>query len=172
VLNKGQRIYFENSSADGILLFREASAIICAYGSCILQVPVQRDIYMEKYKGIRLMLNTLTNALSGGYVNFGVFRLYGDPALQNALDVTLQLCLQIPTSDIMAYVKLSRAYFAYLEVLFRGHLDMLCGLSAEVFIGLLKTNQEGIQSGGKCSVLFCFLFCSVLFFFFCVYVLQ
>jgi exportin-7 len=76
--NKAQRIVFEQSSANGILLFRETSAIICAYGSRILSVPVRQDIYIEKYKGIRLMLNSLICTLSGGYVNFGVFNLYND----------------------------------------------------------------------------------------------
>ena len=146
VMNKGQRIYFENSSANGILLFRETSAIICAYGSRILQVPVVSDIYLEKYKGIRLMLNTLTNALCGNYVNFGVFSLYNDKALQSALDVSLQMCLQIPLTDVMAYVKLSRAYFAFVEILFRNHLDVLSGLDSPVFIQLIRTNQEGLQS--------------------------
>ncbi|KAJ1382083.1 hypothetical protein B484DRAFT_27515, partial [Ochromonadaceae sp. CCMP2298] len=47
VANKGMRIFFENSSANGILLFRETSAIVCAYGSRILQVPVQQNIYLE-----------------------------------------------------------------------------------------------------------------------------
>ncbi len=149
MLNKGQRISFENSSANGILLFRETSAILCAYGSRILQVPVQQNIYLEKYKGIRLMLNTLANALSGNYVNFGVFNLYGDKALQNALDVSLQMCLQIPLADVMAYVKLSRAYFAFVEILFRNHLDMLSGLDSAVFLQLVKTNQEGLQSSGQ-----------------------
>ena len=51
-----------------------------------------KDIYVEKYKGIRLMLNVLSCALSGNYVNFGVFSLYQDPALQNSLDVSLQVC--------------------------------------------------------------------------------
>jgi exportin-7 len=150
VANKAIRITFENSSANGILLFRETSAIVCAYGSRILQVPVQQDIYMEKYKGIRVMLNTLTNALSGNYVNFGVFALYQDQALQNALDVSLQMCLQIPVVDVLAYVKLSRAYFSYIEILFRNHLDVLSGLDSSVFIQLIKANQEGIQSNGTC----------------------
>lgn len=149
VANKSQRIYFENSSANGILLFRETSTIVCTYGSQILSLPLKQDIYLEKYKGIRLMLNTMTNALSGNYVNFGVFSLYNDQALQNALDVCLQICLQIPMSDVMAYVKLSRAYFAFLEILFRNHLDSLSGLDSTVFIQLLKTNQEGLQSSGK-----------------------
>jgi exportin-7 len=88
----------------------------------------------------------MTNALSGNYVNFGVFALYNDSALQNALDVCLQICLQIPLSDVMAYVKLSRAYFAFLEVLFRNHLDTLSALDSVVFLQLLKTCQEGLQS--------------------------
>ena len=146
VFNKGQRIFFEQSSANGILLFRETSAIICAYGSRILLVPVRADIYLEKYKGIRLMLNTLTCALSGNYVNFGVFNLYEDKALQNSFDVALQVCLQIPLADVLAYVKLSKAYFAFLEILFRNHLDVLSGLDSSVFIQLVRNNHEGLQS--------------------------
>lgn len=115
-MNKSQRITFEQSSANGILLFRETSQIICSYGSQIIHVPVERDVYLEKYKGIRLMLNTLTAALSGNYVNFGVFALYGDKALENALHVSLQTCLQIPIEEVISYVKLSKAYFGFLEV--------------------------------------------------------
>lgn len=118
-----------------------------------MQVPVRLDVYLEKYKGIRLLLNTLTCALSGNYVNFGVFALYDDKALQNALDVSLQMCLQIPITDVMTYVKLSRAYFAILEILFRNHLDVLCGLDSSVFLKLLLTNQEGLQCSGKFAYL-------------------
>ena len=149
MFNKSQRIFFEQSSANGILLFRETSAIICTYGSRILEIPVNQDIYAEKYKGIRLMLNVLTCALSGGYVNFGVFALYDDKALQNALDVSLQMCLQIPLDDILTYMKLSKAYFGFLEVLMKGHLDVLCGLDSSVFITLIKTLHEGLQSSGR-----------------------
>jgi len=150
VYNKGQRIFFDQSSANGILLFRETSTIVCAYGSRILQLPVQQDIYKEKYKCIRLMLNTLSAAFSGGYVNFGVFALYQDQALQNSLDVSLQMCLQIPLSDVMAYVKLSKSYFQYLEVLFRSHLDVLCGLDAPIFLQLVKAVHEGLTTNGTC----------------------
>jgi len=36
----------------------------------------------QKYKGIWNCLTILTRALGGNYVNFGVFELYGDPALK------------------------------------------------------------------------------------------
>jgi exportin-7 len=146
VQNKGQRVMFEQCSANGILLFRQTSQIVCSYGSRILALPVMSDIYIEKYKGIRLMLNVLTMALSGNYVNFGVFSLYEDPALQNVLDVSLRLCLQIPLADVLAYVKLSKAFYGFLEVLFRSHLDALSGLDSAIFLQLMKMNHEGLQS--------------------------
>ena len=43
--------------------------------------------------------------LAGNYVNFGVFELYGDPSLQNALTVTLRMALSIPLTDTLAYRK-------------------------------------------------------------------
>ena len=127
------------------------------YGSKILQLPLKQNIYLEKYKGIRLMLNTLTNALSGNYVNFGVFSLYNDTALQNVFDISLQICLQIPLNDILSYIKLSKAYYSFLEILFRNHLDSLSGLDSAVFIQLLKTTLEGLQSSGK---YFCLFYCA------------
>jgi exportin-7 len=146
VYNKGVRIAFDQSSANGILLFRETSEVLCLYGSRVLSLPVEQDIYIEKYKGIRLLLNTLSYALSGSYVNFGVFSLYEDKALQNSFDVALQLCLNIPLEDVLAYVKLSKAYFQFLEILMKSHLDVLCGLESEVFIEIVRAIHEGLQS--------------------------
>lgn len=158
VYNKGQRIVFDQSSANGILLFREASSLICSYGSRILSIPVRNDIYKEKYKGIRLMLNTLTHALTGNYVNFGVFELYKDPALQNAFDVSLQLCLQIPQSDVLTYLKLSKAFYGFMEVLFRNHLHVLSRLDSIVFNQLVKLVHEGLQSSGKFILMCVYMF--------------
>lgn len=44
-------------------------------------------------------------ALAGNYVNFGVFELYGDRALANALDIALKMTLAVPLADILAYRK-------------------------------------------------------------------
>ena len=43
----------------------------------------------------------LKAALCGSYVNFGVFRLYGDEALDNALNTFVKLLLSIPQSDLL-----------------------------------------------------------------------
>ena len=43
----------------------------------------------------------LKAALSGGYVNFGVFNLYGDEALNNSLNMFVKLAFSIPRKDIL-----------------------------------------------------------------------
>lgn len=47
--------------------------------------------YNTAYKGISVVLKTMTRLLSGGYVNFGVFSLYQDPALENALQTAIRV---------------------------------------------------------------------------------
>lgn len=44
-------------------------------------------------------------AMTGNYVNFGVFELYGDRALADVLDISLKMILSISLSDILAYQK-------------------------------------------------------------------
>ena len=43
----------------------------------------------------------LKSALSGGYVNFGVLRLYGDEALDNALSIFVKLLMSVPQRDLL-----------------------------------------------------------------------
>lgn len=60
VLNKAQRLTFDSSSPNGILLFREVSKLIVAYGSRILSLPNSTDMYANKYKGIWISLTILS----------------------------------------------------------------------------------------------------------------
>lgn len=58
-------------------------------------------MYPLKLKGISICFSMLKAALCGSYVNFGVFRLYGDDALDNALNTFVKLLLSIPQSDLL-----------------------------------------------------------------------
>ncbi len=104
VLNKTQRLAFEASSPNGIKLFWETSKVIVAHGTRVLQLANVQDMYASKYKGTALCFVILLRGLAGNYVNFGVFELYGDPSLNDALDVTLRLALSISLNHLMAYV--------------------------------------------------------------------
>lgn len=52
-------------------------------------------------KGVVVCFSMLKAALSGNYVNFGVFRLYGDSALDDALGVFVKLLLSITQNDLL-----------------------------------------------------------------------
>ncbi|EXB44290.1 hypothetical protein L484_012209 [Morus notabilis] len=145
VLNKAQRLTFDSSSPNGILLFREVSKLIVAYGSRILALPNAADIYAFKYKGIWISLTTLTRALAGNYVNFGVFELYGDRALADALDIALKMILSIPLADVLAFRKLTRAYFAFLEVLFNSHINVIMNLDTSTFMHIVGSLESGLK---------------------------
>ncbi len=58
----------------------QVSKVLVAYGQAVLARPPlpEGQLYDLKYKGIWICLCMLSRAMSGNYVNFGVFDLYGD----------------------------------------------------------------------------------------------
>ena len=145
--NKGNRVNFDQSSPNGILLFRATSDVVCAFGRRLLTAPLpEGDKYKQRYKSMALALNVLISALSGNYVCFGVFKLYNDPALDNALDVALQMILSVSVEDVIAYPKLSKAYYGFIEIFFRNHIKSVMALETNVFLQLMNAIHEGLQA--------------------------
>ncbi|TRY77108.1 hypothetical protein TCAL_08008 [Tigriopus californicus] len=149
ILQRAMEIWlqFDVSSPNGILLFREASKIICTYGSRILNVNVPKEqIYPGKLKGISICFSMLKASLSGNYVNFGVFRLYGDEALDNSLKTFVKLLLSVPQSDLLDYPKLSQTYYFLLECLATDHMSFLATMEPQVFLYILSSISEGLNA--------------------------
>ncbi|CAH1642048.1 unnamed protein product [Spodoptera littoralis] len=145
--NRNQRLHFDVSSPNGILLFRELSNIICAYGSRILTIDVnKKQMYAMKLKGISLCFSILKAALCGNYANFGVFRLYGDEALDNALNMFVKLLLSIPQTDLLDYPKLSQTYYVLLERLAQDHMPFLASLQPDATLYILCSISEGLTA--------------------------
>jgi exportin-7 len=149
VHNRSQRITFNASSPNGILLFRETSKIISIYASRIVSLdPAQSkdsDFHKERLKGVSLSLRILHRSLAGAYVNFGVFALYGDKALSNALNSVLKLTLAVPLEQLMIYTKVRKDFFTFLEILYRNHLDLLMAVESKVLWGLTGSLHEGLH---------------------------
>jgi exportin-7 len=146
--NKANRVNFDQSSPNGILLFRATSDVICALGRRMLansSLP-SGDIYKLRYKGMSIALSVLNSALGGNYVCFGVFALYNDPALDNALDISLKMVLSIPLEQVVAYPKLSKSVFGFVEIFFRNHIKSVMALNTNVFMQLMNAVHEGLQS--------------------------
>jgi len=145
--NRNSRLNFECSSANGILVFRSLSAILVAYGSKLKEFdPPSQDRYKYKLKGIHLMLNILTKGLIGNYVNFGVFELYGDPCLSDALNICLGLILNVPYEELTTYPKILSGYYSFIQVLCQHHIKYVALLDTGSFYKILHSIQEGITS--------------------------
>ncbi|CAK0751589.1 hypothetical protein CVIRNUC_002079 [Coccomyxa viridis] len=145
-LNKTQRLTFDSSSPNGILLFREVSKVLVTYGSHVVAAGASSDPYGQRYKGIWICLELLKRALAGNYVNFGVFELYGDPALKDALDITMKMALSVPLADIMAYRKVGKAFFGLLDVLCSNHTLVVAGCDTPTFAFLVSALDSGLKS--------------------------
>ncbi|KAL0380079.1 UNVERIFIED_CONTAM: Exportin-7-A [Sesamum angustifolium] len=150
VLNKAQRLTFDTSSPNGILLFREVSKLLVAYGSRILSLSNATDIYGFKYKGIWISLTILSRALAGNYVNFGVFDLYGDRALADALDIALKMTLSIPLADILAYRKVCLYSTCLFWKFCSTAIVFVLSLDTHTFmhiVGSLESGLKGLDAG-------------------------
>lgn len=71
-----------------------------------------------KLKGISVCFSMLNAALGGNYVNFGVFKLYGDDTLDNVLNTTIKLILSIPQSDLLVSFKSSVYYESLIKFIY------------------------------------------------------
>jgi exportin-7 len=119
--NRSQRLQFDVQSPAAILLFQQCSKIICEYGKTTLHMHVHAvragnaiaklapsiaadDYYARVLKGVSVCFGILKATLAGGYVNFGIFALYGDQALQNALDTFIKLLTLVPDGQLLVSV--------------------------------------------------------------------
>lgn len=60
---------------------------------------VPENAYKQRYKNIGTVFSILKMALNGSYIPFGVFRLYGDTCLQDALAMFVKFLMYIPEAE-------------------------------------------------------------------------
>ena len=79
----------------------------------------------------------LKAALCGGYVNFGVFGLYGDNALEKALKTFVELLSSIPHSNLLVSCRVRVSWTS-----FDFGLILLCGRSIPVLLCQFTESQR------------------------------
>ncbi|KAG2176377.1 hypothetical protein INT43_005611 [Umbelopsis isabellina] len=148
VYNRSQRLTFEVASANGILLFRETSRVLITYAQSIVKYEIQdpSQKYAYKYKGITACFEIMTRSYAGKYISFGVFELYQDKALDNALNAIFQMILDIPLDDMMAFPKLTKAYFSFLDTFTDGHMMRLSDMDSDAFLYMMRALGTGVKS--------------------------
>ncbi|SCQ16090.1 Ran-binding protein, putative [Plasmodium ovale] len=159
VYNKSQRITFPKSSPNGILLFKVVSNILIIISNSLLQKEKFCDIYKEKYKIISLLLNMFNNCLNGDFVNFAIFDLYNDDILNNSLNLALNMCLVIPTNDLLSYIKHLKPYFSFLDLVTKNFFQRILNLEFQLIADIIHNVKEGLCSFDYTVSMTC---CSIL----------
>ncbi|CDR95070.1 EXPORTIN 7-RELATED / RAN BINDING domain containing PROTEIN [Babesia bigemina] len=154
--NRGHRITFDKTSANGILLFKESAGIVMSYGVKLLQMAQaaggvrqagnDREAYKKIYKGAAACLQVLDHTLGGDYVNFGVFEVYGDATLDEVLQLAFQLCLVIPIEDLQAYSKAMHPVYSFLDISTKLFMPQMLSLSLENVVQLINACMDGLCS--------------------------
>lgn len=88
----------------------------------------------------------LKAALAGNYVNFGVFALYGDPALEDSLQMIIQMVTSFSRELLLQYTKLAHAYYALMECLAQDHVNFISRLEPQIIVYILSTVADGLSS--------------------------
>ncbi|KAI7855239.1 armadillo-type protein [Circinella umbellata] len=148
VFNRSQRLNFPISSPNSILVFRDTSRVISTFGRHISerQVTNESEKYPYKYKGISICFNILSRCLGGRYINFGVFWLYQDKAIDEAFHMMFQLMLSIPLDDLMGFPKLARAFITLLDDFAQEQLTALPTLEPNTFLYLMQACELAVES--------------------------
>eukprot|EP00033_Pygsuia_biforma_P003298 GCRY01003615.1.p1 GENE.GCRY01003615.1~~GCRY01003615.1.p1 ORF type:complete len:1074 (-),score=340.38 GCRY01003615.1:314-3535(-) len=143
--NYQNRIRFSESSPNGILLFKETASLLINYCRRMAESGGSED-YDTFLKGVALTLQITHRSLAGGYCNFGVFELYNDPCLQEAIASVVKLVFVIDTDTLMVHPKLCKEYFNFVDVVFERHIRTLVTMDDAYFVRLINTIELGIAS--------------------------
>lgn len=146
VCNKAQRITFPKSSPNGIYLFKAVSNILIVVSTNLLRKEKFVDLYKEKYKIISLLLNMFNNCLNGDFVNFAIFDIYNDDILTNSLTLALNMCLVIPTNDLLSYIKHLKPYFSFLDLMTKNFFQRILNLEFHLIADIIHNVKEGLCS--------------------------
>lgn len=94
--------YHSTATSEAIYLFREVSSTVVSIGDRLLtltDIP-EENLYQYKLKAISIIFK-ITHTSLRAKINFSVFQLYGDPALNDLLQVFMKLFLSIINCDIL-----------------------------------------------------------------------
>ncbi|KAJ3348012.1 Exportin 7 [Kappamyces sp. JEL0680] len=115
VCNKVSRLTFETSAEYGILLFREAVALVLPIVvklENVLSQDIAESVWEQQcLKPIVVILDTFKNAINSRAVPFGILRLYNDAALAEMIQSVYIISSFISPNQLLQYSKLGAAYF-------------------------------------------------------------
>uniref|UniRef100_A0A0K0DUE0 Importin N-terminal domain-containing protein n=1 Tax=Strongyloides stercoralis TaxID=6248 RepID=A0A0K0DUE0_STRER len=162
--NRTSRLSFEMNTKYTIVLFKEVSKIVVNFGERIFNfngntslnssssalnvngLDKKNDTLLKiKVKNITNIFHITKNVLQGGYLPYGIMKLYGDDSLKDMINLYIKLFLHIK-DDILDFPKLAKVYFAVLDTICRDQIYYISQLDDKIFEDVLISIHQGIQS--------------------------
>lgn len=111
LIDHKEKRYNDSVSPESIYLFREVSSLVVCFGARLLTLTdlngdkaVENKLkYQFKLKAVSLVFKIIQFSLRAK-INFAVFQLYGDPALNDLLHMFVKLFLSIYSCDIIVSI--------------------------------------------------------------------
>mmetsp|Transcript_27201 Transcript_27201/g.48856 ORF Transcript_27201/g.48856 Transcript_27201/m.48856 type:complete len:1023 (+) Transcript_27201:931-3999(+) len=151
---RNTRIRFDNASSHGVILFKTVARVIVSYGRHLLERA--EGLTEQKFKLMYKILAILTNVLSGSYVPFGVFKVYGDSCFTDSLTVAYALLRSVDPSELTTYSKLQEQVFEFIEHVHKNCLSLVfTALPTSAFLTSVDAICTGIRLDNIKSCLNC-----------------
>jgi len=122
--------------------------------------------YAACYRAAALCIDPLTNCLSGDFINFSVFGLYGDKCFESALQGAMQVIFSVTPEEVIRFQKLSKSFFCFFEALSRTEPGVVCSFSSASFLRMCSFLLVGLSSMDAMTTTWC---CNILSFIFSYY---
>eukprot|EP00960_Hanusia_phi_P030461 748639-Hanusia_phi.AAC.3 len=145
--NARNRISFDAGIPAGLVVFKEMALTIIVYCRYLLSKGPSTggmDPYNHRYKCIGICMLSMTLALSGEYVGFGAFSMYGDSVVEDVFKVLVQVGLSIPQNDILAYHKVAISFYSCIEAMFKHAISIVIGLETVEVTQLLQVGLDSV----------------------------
>uniref|UniRef100_A0A183BLN1 Importin N-terminal domain-containing protein n=1 Tax=Globodera pallida TaxID=36090 RepID=A0A183BLN1_GLOPA len=147
-MNRQSRLTYDMHSCITVVLFRHVSTVLSEYGNRFLQLSaVSKDLhYRQRVKNIGVVCQILRHVLSGNYLPHGVFWLYGDNCLNNALDIAFKLFFRLQEENFLAYSKVAQCVYYWVDIVTQGSMAYVSKLDEQIFIAILRAVHKGLLS--------------------------
>ncbi|VUZ51891.1 unnamed protein product, partial [Hymenolepis diminuta] len=147
--NRNDRLKFESTLPIGYLLLAEMTKILNNYGPRLIPFfsQVSEDnTYVHKIKPLRRYLDALRITLSEKYANFAIFGLVGDNSFEKSVKLSADMLLCVTDAELKSFIKLSKSYFALLEILTQNHMELLSSLDSSILRRFFSAIVIGVES--------------------------
>mmetsp|Transcript_42877 Transcript_42877/g.41219 ORF Transcript_42877/g.41219 Transcript_42877/m.41219 type:complete len:198 (+) Transcript_42877:1860-2453(+) len=149
VNNRCSRLRFDTWNINGLIVFKEASKIVCQYlqaFQCMTKKEVKRDVYKEVYKYVEVIMQIYFNCITGNFVNFAICEYYNDDMFSQLSHFIFRMIVSLDIDSLKKYDKIYKRLYSLIENFFKSHLELVfMKFDSSLILSILKFLIHGLN---------------------------